>query len=99
MGMSKLPLLQLISPFKIGCIRGSLDIPLQSLGAGAGARKRRHGGKLRSPQGPGGQSEASTGAGDQSEASTGSRDLRQLIRGKETDNSKEVSANKRRKYP
>ena len=59
--------------------------PCVITGAGAGARKRRHGGKLRSPQGPASQSEASAGASDQSEASTGSLDLRQLIRGKEAD--------------
>ena len=30
-GISKLPLIQLILPYKVGCIRGSLEIPLLSL--------------------------------------------------------------------
>ena len=30
-GISRLPRIQLILPYKVGCIRGSLDIPLLSL--------------------------------------------------------------------
>ena len=35
-GISKLTPIQLILPYKVGCIRGSLDIPLLSLAEGTG---------------------------------------------------------------